>query len=92
MMLYELLDTAEHPLVLVATLEDLPAVDHPADCTCGRETGKALKVVVGGHAPTRIKAVGLLTAIASLLPDEDTTDSDSREIRRSLAHILEVSS
>lgn len=91
-MLYELLDTAEHPIVLVATLEDLTAADHPADCSCGSATGKTLKVVLGGHAPTTVKAVGLLTAVASLLSDEDTTDSDSREIRRSLARLLEVSS
>lgn len=91
-MLYELLDTAEHPLVLVATLEDLPADDHPADCSCGAVTGKALKVVVGGHAPTTVKAVGLLTAVASLLTDDDATDSESREIRRTLARLLEVSS
>ncbi|GAA1722179.1 hypothetical protein [Dietzia cercidiphylli] len=91
-MMYELLDTAEHPIVLVATLEDMPEGDHPAGCPCGTKSGKGLKVVLGGHAPTAVKAVGLITAVASLLADDDLADSDCREIRRQLARLLAVAS
>lgn len=91
-MIYELLDTAEHPLVVVGTLEDAD-IKHPPGCSCGgRGATKALKVAILGAAPVGLKAMGLLTAVSTILADEDTDVEDCRMIRRALAKLLEVSS
>ena len=91
-MIYELLDTSEHPLVVVGTIEEINGSDHPADCPCGRRTGQALKVVLEGNAPAAVKATGLLVGVASLLSDEDTPPEECDNIRRSLARLLAATS
>lgn len=88
-MIYELLDTSEHPLVVVATLESAPDTEA---CECGSPHHKVLKVAVEGDAPVGVKALGLLAAVSSLLTDSDTREDDRRAIRRGLAQILEMSS
>lgn len=87
-MIYELLDTDEHPLVVVAAIEPAP---NPGTCECG-SPHQALAVHLHGSAPTPVKAVGLLSAVASLLSDSDTSEEDGRMIRRGLAKLLEMSS
>lgn len=90
-MIYELLNTEEHPLVVVATIEDND-IGHPPGCACGGTATKAMKVAIEGAAPIGLKALGLLTAVSSILADEDTPEQDCRMIRRGLAKILEASS
>lgn len=86
-MIYELLDTDAHPLVVVGTHENHPDTD---SCECGSSHRKALAIHVDGAAPAPVKAVGLLSAIATLLADSDTDEHDRRAIRRGLAMLLEV--
>lgn len=90
-MIYELLDTSAYPLVVVATIEDAN-IKHPEGCECGGTSTRALKVAVQGAAPIGLKAIGLLTAVSTILADDDTDAEDCRMIRRALAKLLEVSS
>lgn len=88
-MIYELLDTDAHPLVVIGTLENHPDTEA---CECGSSHHKALKIVLEGAAPIGMKAMGLLTAVNVILADSATSEDDRRVIRRSLAKILELSS
>lgn len=90
-MIYELLDTAEHPLVVVPTIEDTEH-EHPQGCACGGTATRVLKVAIEGAAPAGLKALGLLSAVATLISQDDTDTEDCRVIRRALAQLLEMTS
>lgn len=91
-MIYELLDTAEHPLVVLGTLEDLDHREHQENCSCGGLPTKALKITMHGHAPAFVKGSALLVALGSVLSDEKMTPVEFREIRAQLARLLAAAS
>lgn len=89
-MIYELLDTEDHPVVVVATADGDEV--HSADCPCGRGAIRALRLEIGGSAPAGLKAVGLLTAVAKLMSSGEATEDDNRTVRRLMARVLEMTS